>query len=285
MDRKIVAVHDGVFHADDVFAVASLKRIFAVEIVRTRDPEKLKRAEMCVDVGGGTFDHHMPSGAGARGNGVPYAAFGLVWREFGERICESWRVAAMVDKRLIQPVDSGDTGFAMKQANGDSVYNVSNVISRMNPEWYEEPQDFDATFAKAVEFAGVILDREISHYRGMLLADAEVEATIAATEDKRLIVLKRFCPWFRCVARQTESLYVLFPDTIGGGWRMQCVPKDLNSRDKRRPMPTAWAGKNGDEFARLTGVDDATFCHPARFIAGARSKEGILALAKLALAD
>lgn len=286
MENKLVATHDGVFHADDVFAVAALKRVFAINLVRTRDPEKLKTADLCVDVGGGSLDHHMPGGAGARNNGVPYAAFGLVWHEFGERICGDPGVVAMVDRRLVQSVDAGDTGYGLNKDNGEPmIYNVSNVISRFNPEWFEEPQNFDGAFDEAVKMASAILEREIAYCRGVVLARAEVEAAMVASEDKRLLVLKRFCPWFGPATRSAELLYVIFPDGNGNGWRLHCVPTRPGARDQRRSLPAAWAGKNDEALAALTGVADATFCHPARFLAGAKSKEGILALAKLALAD
>jgi len=52
----------------------------------------------------------------------------------------------------------------------------------------------------------------------------------------------------------------------------------------RKDFPKAWAGKNGEEFARVTGVPDAIFCHNSgTYIVVAGSKEGALALAKLAV--
>ena len=286
MENKLVATHDGAFHADDVFAVATLMRVFAVRVVRTRDPEVLAQVDLCVDVGGGPLDHHMTGGAGVRGNGVPYAAFGLVWRKYGDLICGDHGVAAMVDRRLVQSVDAGDTGYGLTQGNGGPmIYNVSNVISRFNPEWFEEVRDFDGAFDKAVEMASAILDREIACCRGVILAGAEVEAAMAVAEDKRVLVLKRFCPWFGPATRSSDLLFVIFPDGIGGDWRVHCVPTQPGVRDQRHPLPASWAGKNGEALVKLTGVADATFCHAGRFIAGARSKEGIFALVKLALAD
>ena len=81
----IAATHDGIFHADDVFAAAILRWEFPqVQIVRTRDQRRLAAADLRFDVGGRSdgvtdFDHHQREGAGVRPNGVPYAAAGLVW--------------------------------------------------------------------------------------------------------------------------------------------------------------------------------------------------------------
>jgi len=48
-------------------------------------------------------------------------------------------------------------------------------------------------------------------------------------------------------------------------------------------LPAEWAGLRDAELARVTGVADAVFCHRNRFMAVARTKEGAVALAKLAL--
>jgi len=53
--------------------------------------------------------------------------------------------------------------------------------------------------------------------------------------------------------------------------------------ENRKNFPEAWAGKRDGELARATGVPDALFCHTNRFLAVAKTKEGALALAKLAI--
>src|SRR4051795_4982893 len=82
-----VATHSGSFHADDVFALATLGLLGdPLEVVRTRDPKVMAACDARIDVGfrsdpaTGDFDHHQREGAGARPNGIRYASFGLVWR-------------------------------------------------------------------------------------------------------------------------------------------------------------------------------------------------------------
>ena len=60
-----LAVHNGVFHADDVLCVAMIKNKLKelglsreVEIIRSRNPETLAQADIVMDVGGGKYDHH-----------------------------------------------------------------------------------------------------------------------------------------------------------------------------------------------------------------------------------
>src|SRR3954454_3890260 len=92
----IIATHSGKFHADDVWAVMALDIVFpGCELIRTRDPERIRRADFAVDVGGiwdpetGRFDHHQNGFEGARESGVAYASAGLVWKTYGARCVES----------------------------------------------------------------------------------------------------------------------------------------------------------------------------------------------------
>ena len=70
--------HGGKFHADDVFSTALLQ-IVRPDIQVTRGfvvPDDFDG--IVYDVGGGMFDHHQEPRE-TRPNGVPYAAFGLLW--------------------------------------------------------------------------------------------------------------------------------------------------------------------------------------------------------------
>src|SRR3954462_13168947 len=82
-----VATHSGSFHADAVFALATLGLLGdPLEVVRTRAPKGMAAGAVPIGVGfrsdpaTGDFDPHQREGAGARPNGIRYASFGLVWR-------------------------------------------------------------------------------------------------------------------------------------------------------------------------------------------------------------
>ena len=71
--------HAGKFHADDVFATALLQ-IIRPDIRITRGfvvPDDFDG--IVYDIGFGMFDHHQEPRE-YRANGIPYAAFGLLWR-------------------------------------------------------------------------------------------------------------------------------------------------------------------------------------------------------------
>jgi len=283
---KNLVVHNGVFHADDAFAVAVIQMaIGEVEVVRTRDQAKIDQADFIVDVGGKSdgekfFDHHQKGGAGTRENGFPFASAGLVWRKFGAEVCGSQEVADKVDMDLIQFIDSADCGFGVKP----DAQTASDLVSSMNPGWYETP-DFDGAFLKAVVMATSILERDIARAKGEVLAKSEVEAALVKREKTEILVLERFAPWHETVlSLAPEVLYVVFPAAGDAGqWNIQCVPVSKESFEKKKALPAAWAGKRGAELAAETGISDAVFCHIGLFIAGAASKAGVVKMAELAV--
>jgi uncharacterized UPF0160 family protein len=64
---------------------------------------------------------------------------------------------------------------------------------------------------------------------------------------------------------------------------MQTVRGD-NGEDIKK-LPKAWMGKRDKELAEVTGVIDVVFCHTGRFIAVAKSLDGIMKLAQLAIEE
>ncbi|HEX2103144.1 MAG TPA: MYG1 family protein [Solirubrobacteraceae bacterium] len=289
-----VATHDGSLHADEVFAVAALSLLGEpVEIVRSRDEAVLAACDARVDVGfrsdpaTGDFDHHQREGAGERPNGIRYASFGLVWRHHGTRICGGDAdVAERVDQSLVQGVDANDTGQEIMAPLLDGVrpMTVSGVIGTFNPTWEEEltRAEEDRRFEEAVALAAGILEREIASAHAGQRARRLVEEAIARAVDPRVVVLEHNIPWKEVVVTQApDALFVVYPKRHG--WGLEAVPRELGSFDNRRDLPQAWAGLDGPELARLTGVDGALFCHARRFLAVARSRAAIDALAAQAL--
>lgn len=290
-----IATHDGSFHADEVFAVAALHLLGEpVEVVRTRDRDVLAGADLRVDVGfrddpaSGDFDHHQRDFDQARDNGVRYASFGLVWRRYGERICGDAEVAAAVDGTLVAPVDANDTGQQLTSSLLDGVHpmTVNGVIGGFNARWDEdlsaeqERERFDAAVALARE----ILTREVSSAASGRRAGRIVADAITSAQDPRLIELPVNAPWKQAlVPAAPEALFVITPKRQGYG--INAVPRELGSFDNRRDLPSAWGGLDGEALAEVTGVADAVFCHAKRFLAVARSREGVMRLAELALAD
>jgi len=288
-----VAVHDGPFHADEVFAVATLRLIWPkIKVIRTRDPELLKTADMRVDIGklynpkSNDFDHHQLDGAGKRLNDMPYAAAGLVWKHFGRRLTDSGNAWGYIDKRIMQPIDAKDNGIKTYETKDLSPYTISEIIKAFNPSWIDGNTGADECFEDAIYFAGEILRREIKTANATVKAKELVKAAIeeANTADRPYIILDMFCPWKKVVVENSDKLFVVYP-AMDGSWMVKTVPTTIDGFESRKPFPESWAGLDEKELQKVCGVSDAKFCHRQRFICGAHSKEGAIAMVKIACKD
>lgn len=289
MSDKTIVTHNGNFHADDVFSVALFKRILpSFTLIRTRDPELIKSADIVLDVGlehdpeRDRFDHHQRGGAGERENGIPYSSFGLIWQKYGLQACGgSQEVADGVDAGLVSTIDAIDCGHVEGVQEGIS---LSHAIGMFNPTWQEDTH-FDDAFNEAVEFASRVLARFIAAASGGISAKAIVAKAISDAADPRVIVLNQYTPWKRTVRTLSEeALYVIYPSQTGE-WRIQTVPVEHGSFENRKSLPASWAGLSGVELQAVTGIEDAVFCHNGLFIAGAGSFAGTMQMATMALAE
>ena len=157
IQRKDAAAftHGGKFHADDVFSAALLLYLNP-EIVITRGnrvPENF--AGIVFDIGRGRYDHHQKDSR-VRENGVPYAAFGLLWEELGGAILGE-ELAAEFDEAFVQPLDNND--------NTGEKNELATLIGNFNPAW-DAQGGSDAAFFQAVSVAGMILENKFERYRG-----------------------------------------------------------------------------------------------------------------------
>lgn len=285
---KRVGTHNGRFHADEVMATAVLKELFDIELIRTRDPKVLKDLDIVYDVGGGKFDHHDTEKE-YRDDGIPYAACGLIWREFGRDVLEfkdqslgNDEVEAAfkyVDRVLMKGIDALDNGVKIGERD-IPLMDISGIISGFNPQWFSEREDDDA-FNEAVELASVVLDNALN---SRLAVVRSREIVYEAFENRKLpevLFLKIYCPYvetLKSIDKNNEVLYVAYPSKEN--YAIQTV------RDRgidRKPFPKDWAGKRDRELSEITGVNDAVFCHSGRFICVAKSQDGVMKLARLAI--
>ena len=197
-------------------------------------------------------------------------------------------LAAQLDQSLVQGIDANDTGQQVFTTliEGVRPLTVNGVVGGLNPRWDEDlTEDQErARFDQAVALAGPIIEREVASAASGLRAARLVRQGIEAAEDPRLVELADNVPWKSVVVPEApEALYVIYPKRQGFG--LETVPRELGSFANRQDLPEPWAGLDGPDLAELTGVQDAVFCHAKRFLAVARSREGIGELARQALAQ
>lgn len=290
-----VAVHDGQFHSDDVFSVAILSLYLKkpLKILRTRDPKILSKMDYLLDVGKKynpkehKFDHHQINWNEERKNGVRYATCGLMWKEYGEKICDSYDVARKVDEKVIQPIDAEDNGIEIYKNIFKNIfpYRMSDYIFTFNPTWTERKTNSLKFFEKAVALAKEILKREIKKVEDDILGEKMVREIYEKTKDKRIIILDNNYSWKKIISSYPEPLFVIRQIDENKSWRVNAVNSEGLEFKSRLGFPMAWAGKESEELVEITGVSDAIFCHNQRFMCAVKSKEGAVELAKKAIAN
>ena len=210
--------HGGIFHSDDVFSAALLKILFGddFKIVRTlKVDEYTNREDVIVfDIGLGKFDHHQPDSE-VREDGTPYAAFGLLWREFGEMLVSDVNA---IDELICRPVDIQDNG-------GDRNL-MSQMISTFVPAW-DSSETMDDAFERAVDVAKLLLKQAIEKQQAFERADAEAiicEEKSVADGYGNIVVMDRYVP-ISSIGKCTNARYMIYP-SLRGGWNAQTVSRD-----------------------------------------------------------
>lgn len=273
LNTDVALTHGGKFHADDVFSAALLRLVNPkIKIIRAFEvPEDFDG--IVFDIGGGKFDHHQEN-AEVRENGVPYAAFGLLWREFGEQLictgCSTKQVAREAqrfDESFVQPLDESDNTGSRNQLSG--------VISSFNPSWDSEVS-VDDCFFDAVELAVTILKRKLEAVMSVQRAAVLVEKALSESRDG-IVILPRYMPW-RMVLSESDADFVVYPSQRGG-YSAQIVPPDEEDEEKFY-FPEEWAGKRDEELAQISGIKTLTFCHKGRFIISADTLDDIILACK-----
>jgi uncharacterized UPF0160 family protein len=288
---KRIGTHDGKFHADEIMATSVLKEIFDVELIRTRDETVLDKLDIVYDVGGGEFDHHGVEKV-YREDGIPYAASGLIWNKFGKQVLsfkdpklkegEIESIVQYIDRNLIEGMDALDNGIWIDAAE-IPIMSISSIISGFNPSWKSDKDENEA-FNEAVEISTSILNNIIDERFSVLKARDIVAKAFEKRKVKELLILNKYCPYsetLREIDENNEVFFVIYPRK--DSYAMQTVRKD--DREDKKKLPESWAGKRDEELQAAARVDDAVFCHTGRFIAVAKSFEGIMKMAMLAISE
>ena len=298
LNKKKLITHDGSFHSDDIFACAALSILFKkrgknFKIIRTRKEEIIEKGDYVFDIGGiydpknNRFDHHQNGGAGSRENGIAYSSFGLIWETYGIEISGSDKVAKMIEEKLVEPIDAFDNGQNLVELKHKIVpYLIQHMFLAMHLTWREDKKKIDKMFLKSVEIAKVILEREIIQCTDALLAEETLIKAYQDALDKRIVVLEKKYPYEEILNRFKEPLFVVFERSDENKyWEAEAVRDNFKSFINRKNFPISWAGLREDELQKVSGVSDAIFCHKGLFMVVAKSREGAIKLAEIALLE
>jgi len=270
-------------------STAIVKEIFDVDVIRTRDKEILDTLDLVYDVGGGEYDHHDIEKV-YRESGTPYAACGLIWRRFGREVVqyrepslnvdEIDEVYRNVDEYLIEGIDATDNGLKTYDTIIPTVC-ISSVISGFNPTWDKNIPE-DEAFNKAVDVASNVLRNTINQKVSEIRARKYIIKAFENRAKPELLILDNSYPWTHTlqeIDKNEEVLFVIFPRD--NQYLIQTV-RGSDGADRKK-LPKSWAGKRDEALNNILGIEDAVFCHPGRFIAGAKSYDSILKMAEIAV--
>jgi uncharacterized UPF0160 family protein len=284
--------HSGTMHADDVFSTAFLEiYLKSVRVFRTNNINADDYKDKIVyDVGRGKFDHHKEDIL-KRDNGIPYAAFGLLWQEYGLDLLKKTNIEnpeevfIAIDRDFIEGIDADDNGNFPKIDAPYSVKTISDIIKNFNPS-YDSAQDSNTQFFKACSMAKSILTEEIYAMEAKIKAKKIVEDKIKKCK-KRYLILDEYLPYEDVLLSMEEAeniAFVIFPSNRGG-YAIKTVPKSKKDQTYRVDVPEEYAGLEGAELEKKSKIKGLTFCHRTRFMMSAKNKTAALKVVKSILQE
>lgn len=279
---KTLITHAKNFHADDVFSTALLavltkRETYELNVIRSNYPYKELSEDILndpenimYDIGRGKFDHHQADSP-VRENGIKYAAFGLLWKEFGD-----WDKYPDFDRDFVSKIDDHDNGGKMNE--------MSLVIRSFNPSSMElnglseeeQIKIYDRQFYKAVAFAKDYIDNlfknydELNHSKEYIEKNAEFFLWTKDLSGKKTIMI---LPEY--VGKLDDIILDYYKDVVAviypsnrGGYAAKVIPKDKNTMESYYTFPYIWCGAEPDNLP-----SDVQFCHKSGFLATFKTLE------------
>ena len=301
MTIKHLITHSGGFHADELLSSVVLTRLFPkAELVRTRDLSWLEPGseKIIYDVGGcynsakGMFDHHQRP-CPLRVDGQPFSSFGLIWKHFGKEYITNMAVPSpeiesihkMFDFDFVLPIDLLDNGIMEPSIAGALSYlTLPNLLGNLKPA-YDDPSptaDNDAFFI-ALSIVRKVVESAINDFAGKARARKVILEAIKKVGKSQILELPQAMPYLYALneGAAPQILFVIYPR--GADWTLNGIKLSNNTFQQRADLPITWAGLTNEELEEATGVVGAKFCHNARFIAVAKTREAIWEMAKIAV--
>ena len=293
--------HSGGFHADELLSSVVLRQLFPqAELKRTRDRQWLTPAadKIIYDVGGSynaeqqIFDHHQRPGP-LREDEQPFSSFGLIWAHYGRDYLAALDVPAddieaihtTFDTKFVLPIDLLDNGAMEPSVAGPlSILTLPSLLGSLKPVFDDtSPTADDDAFLTALPIATNFVEATIRNLAAKSRAKSIVFAAIAKAGKSPILELPMGMP-YRSALDQTEADHIMFMvNPRGEDWTLNGIKLSSETFDQRADLPAEWAGLTDAALENASGVKGAKFCHNARFIAVANSREAIFKMADLAV--
>lgn len=298
-----LVTHSGGFHADELLSSVVLTRLYPqAKILRTRDREWITPAadKIIYDVGGAydcdaqIFDHHQRPGP-LREDGQPYSSFGLIWAQYGRAYLAAMDVPqddveaihAKFDAKFVLPIDLLDNGAIEPAVAGPlSILTLPALLGSLKPVFDDmSPTADDDAFLTALPIARSFVEAQIRNLAAKSRAQSIVIDAIATAGTSPILELPMGMP-YRSALDKAEADHILFVvNPRGDDWMLGGIKLSNDTFEQRADLPAAWAGLTDAALEEASGVKGAKFCHNARFIAVASTREAILEMARIAVQE
>ncbi|WP_300443028.1 MYG1 family protein [uncultured Mameliella sp.] len=298
-----LVTHSGGFHADELLSSVILTRLFPdAKLVRSRDPKWISPGSdrVVYDVGraydpaAGVFDHHQRPNP-LRDDGQPYSSFGLIWCHFGHDYLRALDVPEAdvesihraFDQGFVLPIDLMDNGALEPSVAGPLAgMTLPVLLETLKPTFDERGADLDdRAFLRALEVARAFVEAAVRGKAAKRRAEAIVLAAIEKAGASHILELPMGMP-FRAAVEKSGADHLLFVvHPRDSDWALTTIRKSGDTFESRADLPEAWAGLTDAALEAASGVSGAKFCHNARFIAVAATREAVMRMAERAVAE
>jgi len=220
MELKI-ATHNGIFHADEVTAIALLKLFTEYDISVQRlkhDTEGFSEYDMVIDIGRKfdgekCFDHHQYKGG--------KSSAGLIWEYLNQE--NSYPNIS----KLIKMVDANDVGAIKAKP-----FEYPSLIKHFNSNGDIYGDEQDLCFTKAVDFAFTVLQSMRYNEDAVVEAQSIVKNSFYFNGNKNIIELDKYTRfWSRYINGQTmpNIKAVVWEDEADNSWKVKIPSKKPGS--------------------------------------------------------
>lgn len=298
-----LVTHSGGFHADELLSSVVLTRLFPqATLLRTRDRQLITPADdkIIYDVGGAydseaqIFDHHQRPGP-LRDDDQPFSSFGLIWKHYGRAYLAAMGVPAdrieaihtKFDTKFVLPIDLLDNGAMEPSIAGPlSILTLPALLGSLKPVFDDaSPTADDDAFLKALPIARSFVEAQIYNLAAKARAEGIVAEAITNAGTSPILELPMGMP-YRSALDQAEADHILFVvHPRGDDWTLGGIKLSNDTFGQRADLPDAWAGLTDTALEDASGVKGAKFCHKARFIAVATTRDAIMKMAEIAVQD
>ena len=293
--------HSGGFHADELLSSVVLSHLFPqAKLLRTRGVQWLKPSpeKIIYDVGGEfnaqdqIFDHHQRPNP-LREDGQPFSSFGLIWAHYGEEYLAELNVPeenikvihTTFDTKFVLPIDLLDNGSMEPSVAGPlSALTLPALLGSLKPVFDNiSPTADDDAFFAAMPIAQTFIESMVRNLTSKARAHSIVVKAIATAGASPILELPMGMP-YRSALEKAQADHIMFMVTPRGDtWTLNGIKLSNDTFEQRADLPAVWAGLTDAALEEACGVLGAKFCHNARFIAVASSRDAILQMAALAV--